>query len=83
MKVVLLVTPKMQPVPDGIKILSDWGWLCIQIDDCRDFEGGDHMYIEGDSETIKEWLRPFDTVWLQKKGTIPMLQQFEACHIGE
>lgn len=80
MKMALLVTPKMQPIPNNIKVLSDWGSVCIQINNCSDFENGDHMYVEGEEEAIKNWLRPFDTVWRQV-GSNPMLQQFEACHI--
>ena len=80
MKLALLVTGEMEPIPEAIKVLEDWGHIGITTNG-RDYIGGCHMYVEGSEEDITNWLRPFDTVWRQKPGTSPMFQQFEAVHI--
>ena len=84
MKLALLVTDEMKPIPEAIKVLEDWGFVGIfvgEIGDIRDYADGDHMYVEGDEQTIANWLRPFDGVWRTKPGTSPIFQQFEIVHI--
>ncbi|MHA2279997.1 MAG: hypothetical protein ACXAC5_03850 [Promethearchaeota archaeon] len=71
----------MKPIPEAIKILEDWGFVGIFIGEAEDCTSGDHMYVEGDTQDIANWLRPFDAVWRTKPGTSPMFQQFEAVHI--
>lgn len=39
------------------------------------------MLVEGDQEDLKDWLRPFDGVWVGKGS--PAFQQFEVMHIGD
>ena len=84
MKLALLVTDEMKPIPEAIKVLDDWGFVGIFIGDGEnpsDYANGDHVYVEGEDQAIANWLRPFDAVWRTKPGTSPMFQRFEAVHI--
>jgi len=80
MRLMLLVTDKMKPIPEDVSVLDDWGYVAIQTN-TDNIIGGDHMFVEANEDSIKNWLRPFDGVWLQKRGTSPMLQEFEIAHI--
>lgn len=83
MKINLVISKKMEPIPDAVKVVEDYGNL-------RLFQGTDHppdMYyegkhvvVEGETEAIKDWLRPFDGVWIG--NGIPMTEQFVIGHIA-
>lgn len=83
MKLVLLVEGKMEPIPEAIKVLEDWGDVTIRAEigspPQAAFIEGRHVYVEGEEEAIKKWLLPFAGVWLGHGP--PMLQQFEVAHI--
>ena len=81
MKLELLVTDAMKPIPEDIEILNNWEYVGIVTSD-GGFADGDHMYLEGDEVVVKDWLRPFDGVWRQKPGTSAMMQEFEVVHIS-
>lgn len=81
MRMALLITEAMKPIPKAIKVLDNWGHVAIYIKGGHT-AGGDHMHVEGDEEVIINWLRPFDGIWRTKPGTSPVFQQFEAVHIA-
>ncbi len=74
MKLVMLLESKMNPIPETIKTLENWGYVGI-----TSGEEGDHVYLEGSQEEFKKWLKPFDGVWVGV-GT-PQFQNFEVMHI--
>ena len=83
MKIMLVVEPKMLPVPDGIKVLDNWGFVGVVDGTGKPLADGEHMYLEGMSDEFIRWLGGYDAVWRTKVGTSPMFQQFEACHVPD
>lgn len=82
MQIALLVTPNLLPIPKELDTHS-FGPLSIIVP-MKGFPKivvGEHMIVGGDAEAIKNWLRPFDGVWVGKG--VPMLQQFEIGHIKD
>lgn len=89
MRIHLLVTPEMEPVPDGIKIVQDFDVIEVMTatrlhtDDKENFQAGKltgrHLMIEGENEAVVEWLRPFDDVWLGIGE--PAQQEFTVVHV--
>jgi hypothetical protein len=65
---------------DKITIIQDFGLIEIVIDDdiCNTVLGK-HVILQGDEADFKDWLRPFDCVYVSTG--IPMMQSFEACNI--
>jgi hypothetical protein len=83
MQCLLLVTKKMEPVPEGIKTVQDWGETSIYVSDGDFFVSGNHMWLQGDESDFVDWLRPLGKVWITKPGTSPMIQQFVLVGIKE
>lgn len=79
MQTVLLVEERMRPVPESITVVQNWGPVTVLYDSFN-IVHGDHMLVEGDLEDLKDWMRPFDGVWVGKD--LPAFQQFEVMHIG-
>jgi hypothetical protein len=85
MQCVLLLEERLEDSrPDTVKVLNDWGPLAVVIHPKNQttVEGlvmGRHVLLEGPEEDIKNWLAPFDEVWLGVGS--PMLQEFEPKHI--
>jgi hypothetical protein len=78
----LLVEQKMLPIPDGVTVVENWGnTLVVNPVDHRGVEG-DHMMVRGSVKALKDWLRPFDAVWVTQ-GTCPALEQFAVMHVGD
>lgn len=77
----MLVENKMEPVPENIRILNNWGYVSICDADGATLAYGNHMHLSGNTDAIKAWLKSFDGVWVGKGS--PMLQRFEVMHIGE
>jgi len=78
MQIHLLVEDKIRPIPEDVKVLFDWDTVSIITAD-KNGASGSHMMVEGTPESIKNWLRPFDGVWVGVGA--PQLQQFEIKHI--
>lgn len=79
MKICLLAEPKMTPVPKDIEVVMDFGEISITTGNGAIH--GSHMIVEGSEEAIKDWLRPFDGVWLGVG--IPQMQEFEVVHVKD
>jgi len=79
MKLVLLLEDKLNPIPDTIKVLEDWGFVSVVNGWGKPLVSGSHVYLEGTEEAFKEWLRPFDSVCVGQGS--PMLQNFSIMHI--
>jgi len=77
----LLVSEAMEPVPENITVLADWGRVDIHSEDKipEMYYTGKHMMIKGSNNAIRSWLAPFKGVWLGKGS--PIMQQFEIAHI--
>ncbi len=80
MKAVLLVTKEMEPIPDKIKVLANWGWVTVvNKKNGEHLDGGNHQMLEGEPFDFAKWLVKLDGVWVGKGS--PMLQQFEIRHV--
>jgi hypothetical protein len=81
--IVLLATPEMLSTrPDDVKIVHDWGDLTIHIEPKPEeeiYDNGYHVAIEGPTESIKDWLRPYKNIWIGVGS--PIMQEFEVRHI--
>jgi hypothetical protein len=80
MRVLLLVSDEMKPVPNDVTIIADYGKVDIVSDAPEIYHSGDHMIVEGDEKAIRSWLGPYDAVWVGEGS--PMLQQFQVMHIA-
>jgi len=80
MQIHLLAMPEMLPVPDNITVLADWEEVTIVTDSNRRITG-QHIAVEGTEDAVKDWLRPFDGVWVGEGP--PQFQMFNVMHIKE
>lgn len=76
MQVCMLLTDELKPVPDAVKVVQNWGDVCL-----TSGVYGDHVIVECEEQALRDWLSPFDGFWKAKPGTAVMAQEFEAVHI--
>jgi len=85
MKIVfhLLVSRAMEPVPETIEVLENYGDLQLSSMGCPPemYYDGKHMVVEGTEQAVQDWLGSFDGVWIGNGP--PIIQQFQIMHIGE
>jgi hypothetical protein len=66
MKIILLVEPKMCPIPKGVKTLRNFGMETVIPDVANEHVGatdGQACLLEAEPKVFQDWLRPFDGVW--------------------
>jgi tagatose-1,6-bisphosphate aldolase len=63
MTLIMIVERKMTPIPSGITVMDSYGSEAVVKDGVLK-ASGTAMLLSGDAETFKNWLRPFDGVWL-------------------
>lgn len=80
MQICLLVEVRFGPIPSGIKTEEDWGPISI-VTSGGGCLSGMHKLLSGEPEAFKDWLRPFDGVWVGEGN--PMEQKFRAMHIKD
>jgi hypothetical protein len=73
MKICLLLQNGMRPLPNNIKIVANWGNLMI-VEDGK-YITGEHLLLEGDIKSFKDWLSSFVGVWVGIGQ--PVEQEFE------
>jgi hypothetical protein len=83
MKLVLLKTSNVPPLPKGLKITADWGHVSIVGDDGALLANGEHVMVSGTKKKLQDWLRPLASFWVQEPGTFPAMQRFVVGHIPE
>ena len=83
MRLAMLLEDQMNPVPESIKVLADWGPVCVINSGNLRTTVGTHVYLEGEQSDFTEWLRPYDGFWRQVPGTSPIMQEFEIVHVME
>lgn len=83
MRQMLLKTSNLGDIPADIKVLDNWGSVSVVDSNGGPLVAGDHVHLEGPCEAFINWLKPFDEVWITKRGTSPMEQVFEAVHIKD
>jgi hypothetical protein len=81
MQLVMLLQSDMWPVPEQIEIEASWGDVCVVNGEGQLVAQGEHVLLSGPAGAFKDWLRPFDGVWVGVG--IPMEQRFEAMHIKD
>lgn len=74
----LLLEAKMQPIPDNIKLLQNFGLERVYADSGKCLATGVVCFVNATKEAIAEWLRPFDSVWLTNS---PMLGTWSVHHV--
>lgn len=86
MQLSLLIEDRMQPIPDGITLIDDYGYITIVAEYREGIQQvpvalvrGQHAIVEGGEDVLKTWLGPFDGVWVGSSN--PILEQFEIMHI--
>jgi hypothetical protein len=79
MRTHLLVEDRMLPIPANITIEANWGRASVIVPSSHSITYGEHMLVEGSEDAIKDWLRPFDGIWVGEGH--PMEQRFSVCHI--
>ena len=79
----LLVSSEMEPIPSNITIIENYGDLSLFSGDPLPdmYYRGKHMVVKGTKEAIRNWLGPFDGIWLG--DGIPAAEQFHIVHINE
>lgn len=81
MNQIILVTTAMQPVPEGITIVQDYGWENIKIGEAwHDQVGGNCMMLSGEPEAFIDWLQQFDGVWATNN---PMIGDWHVVHVKQ
>jgi len=80
MKIALLVEDRLRPIPMEIQVVENWGETLV-ISEGRNVLGA-HMLLSGDESALKNWLRPFDGVWVTV-GNNPALEKFQVMHVRE
>lgn len=73
----MLVTDEVKPVPATVTVVENWGITTITTE--AGLVYGEHMLLAAPEDAFKNWLRPFNGVWIGKG--LPALEQFEAMHI--
>lgn len=79
MTIHLLIQDAMLPVPNDITTVEDYGKISVVTDD--GIIEGRHAVVDASEESLKNWLRPFDGVWVGEGP--PQLQVFEVMHIRD
>lgn len=80
MKLFMLLEERMEPIPPEIVIEQVFDDNLLVITGSGHDVLGKHVLLTGEVEHLKNWLRPFDGVWVSV-GSTPMEQKFEVCHI--
>ena len=80
MHCLLLVEAKMEPIPDSITVVNDWGIIGIHGSNGEALDGR-HVLIEAPETVIKDWLKTFDGVWVGHGAA--QFQQFSLMHTKE
>ena len=73
----LLVESSMRPIPQTIKVLSDWGEVTVVSNKGELVAQGEHLELSGEPEEFETWLEKTGSFWRTKPGTSPIMQQFE------
>jgi hypothetical protein len=82
MQLCLLVTEEMRPIPDGVRVIQDYGPETLVpgnwVNETNPVTKGYSMHLEAERGVFVEWLRPFDGIW---KSDCPASGQWEVVHI--
>ena len=81
MRLCLLLTEHIEPIPDSIKIEADYGPVYIVNEKGKGLTTGVHMLLCGEKQDFISWLGKYDGVWVGEGS--PMLQKFKVMHIKE
>jgi hypothetical protein len=78
----LLVSEEMEPIPEDITVIQDYGEVSLVSDGfpLEMYRSGKHMVVEGSEDDVRAWLGSFDGVWIGDGP--PMLQKFQIMHVS-
>lgn len=79
MQLSMLITSEISFPKENVKILNNFGTITIINPETKQLITGNHLLIESDEETIINWLKPYDSIWIGEGA--PQLQQFSIMHI--
>lgn len=86
MNQIILVQGNMQPVPNDIEVVQDYGLESVVMGDTHSSSEelmqntfrGHSMLLSGEPEAFVEWLKPFNGVWI---CTNPLFGDWNVVHI--
>lgn len=84
----LLLTPELwKDMPETITVVHNFGHIQVIFPPLNPKEhplmmGGDNAVVEGETNEIIKWLKPFDGIAVGVGGS-PQFEQFEIRHIDE
>jgi len=76
MQISILVESKMLPIPDGVKVLQDYGIESVTLECGHVMATGNCMVLSSELEIFKDWLFSADCVWVGNGQS-----RFKAMHI--
>lgn len=83
MNIALLMSADMvQTRPESVKIIQSFGNIWVHTSEEMEdkmYTYGEGAIIQGEESDIKDWLRPYDGIWVYKGS--PMLEEFEVMHV--
>jgi hypothetical protein len=78
MKVILLATSELKPIPETIDVVKNFGYEIV-IDEANHEEvAGDVVLVKGEEKDFIKWLKPFKGFWTTNN---PASGQWEVVHI--
>lgn len=65
MELCLIVTHQMNPIPDGLNVVRDYGRETVIVEGAEHHQiAGVSMHLEGPKEIFIKWLQQFTGVWI-------------------
>lgn len=80
MRVAMLMTPDVPPLPEGMCFVEQWGDVSIVDQRTGALVRGKHVWVEGSEQAFRKWLSPLEGFW--KQVGPPAFQEFEICHVA-
>jgi hypothetical protein len=72
----------MEPIPEDVHILQEFDKDLLVVDnEGKPLATGRHVYIEGEKQSILNWLNQFDGFFVSVGS--PIMQNFKAMHVSD
>ena len=80
MRMAMLLTPDVPPLPEGMCFVEQWGDISIMDERTMRVVFGKHVLVEGSERAFRKWLSPLNGFW-KDVGESPAFQKFEIAHV--
>jgi len=81
MRVAMLMTPDVPPLPEGMCFVEQWGDVSVVDRRTGAVVHGKHVLVEGSERAFRKWLSPLKGFWKQSSVS-PAVQEFEVVHVA-